>query len=48
MLPLSGLEPDVLYRVTDLDRAGTSEVRSRDLAGQGLRVRISDRPDQKM
>jgi len=41
---LSGLEPDVLYRITDLDRADPSEARGRDLMGEGLRVEIGDRP----
>ncbi len=43
-LRLSGLEPDALYRITDLDRADPLEARGRDLMGEGLRVEIGDRP----
>jgi alpha-galactosidase len=43
-LRLSGLEPDALYRITDLDRADPWEARGRDLMEKGLRVEIGDRP----
>jgi alpha-galactosidase len=43
-LRLSGLEPDGLYRINDLDRASRLKVRGRDLMGEGLRVEVGDRP----
>jgi len=41
---LSGLEPDALYRVTDLDVPDSTEMRGADLMTEGLRIETSGKP----
>ena len=43
-LRLSGMDPEALYRLTDLDREGTTEARGKDLMGEGLKVEIGEAP----
>ncbi len=43
-LELHGLEPNAIYRLTNLDIAGTTEAAGRELIERGLSIVMRDRP----